>query len=108
MSVCPLAYLRNHTAELYQILMRVAVARTSSSGGAALRCVLPGLWMTSCIHSVGLVHAIISDEIDRDRSDVDGVQYQQISNLKLAGRCLSLHDSSWLIRWNDQTTYDPK
>jgi len=45
LSVCLLAYLENHTAELHQILCMLlmsAVAR-SSSGGLAIRYILPVL-----------------------------------------------------------------
>ena len=51
-SVCPLAYLEIHTAELQQILLCMlpaAVAR-SFSDGVAINYVLPVLWMTSYFH----------------------------------------------------------
>jgi len=51
--VCPLAYLRNHTAELTNFLkLRLGVAR-SSAGGVAVRHIIPVLWMTSCFHNMG-------------------------------------------------------
>jgi len=55
MSVCPLAYLENHMAELDQFLctLPMAVAR-SFSGGVAIRCVLPVLLMTSHFHLMAL------------------------------------------------------
>ena len=48
LSVCPPAYLRKYMSDLYQFVCMspMAVAR-SSSGGVAIRCVLPVLWMTS-------------------------------------------------------------
>ena len=47
LSVCPRAYLWNRWTDPHEILYApVAVAR-SSSGGVALRYVLPVIWMTS-------------------------------------------------------------
>jgi len=54
LSVCPRSYLRNKTSDLYQCFFHdtyVPVAR-SSSGGVAIRCVLPVLWMTSHFYTV--------------------------------------------------------
>jgi len=48
LSVCQHTFLKNHTSELHHQILRmlpVAVAR-SSSGGVAIRYVLPVLWMT--------------------------------------------------------------
>ena len=56
LSVCPLAYLENHTAELHQFFVRVACGRVSitySSDGVVIRYVFPVLWMTSCFHVMG-------------------------------------------------------
>jgi len=52
LSICLLAYLRNHTAELHQIFLLVDYGRGSI---LLWRCcdvlfVLPVLWMTSCFH----------------------------------------------------------
>ena len=50
LSGCPLAYLKNRTAELHQFLCTfpVAVARCSTCSVATCY-VLPVLWMTSCL-----------------------------------------------------------
>jgi len=60
LSVCPRAYLRNYTSDLYQACLHVtcmAVAR-SSSGGVAIHYVLPVLWMTSYLHI--MVHMAVA------------------------------------------------
>jgi len=53
-SVCPLAYLRNHTAELYRCFYTLPVAvAASSSRGVAICYVLPVFWITSLFHIIG-------------------------------------------------------
>jgi len=51
-SVCTLAYLKNHVAELRQIFMHLASGRGSVffSGSVVIGSVFPVLWMTSCFH----------------------------------------------------------
>ena len=54
LSVCPRAYLLNCTSDLYMIflcMLPISVAR-SSSGGIALRYVMPVLWMTSYLYAM--------------------------------------------------------
>jgi len=47
-SVCPLAYLKNNTAELHEFLCMLPVAVTQScADGVAIRYELSVLWMTS-------------------------------------------------------------
>ena len=49
LSVCPRGYLRNHTRDLYQIFVYVAMAVARSSSGVVAICyIVPVLWMTSC------------------------------------------------------------
>ena len=48
--VCPITYLRNHTAELHTIL-RICVAR-SLSAGLAICYAFPVSWITSCLHII--------------------------------------------------------
>ena len=73
-AVCRLAYLRNHTAVHHRILyirgLHVAVA-PSRSGGAAIRYVLPVLWVASCCHimdqttvmSHACLYSAVTDEL---------------------------------------------
>ena len=51
LSVCPRAYLRNYTSNLREIFMHVTYVRVSVL--AAIRYVLPVLWMTSYLHIMG-------------------------------------------------------
>ena len=54
LSVCPRAYLWNRWADLRNFLCRSPVTvAPSSSGGVAIRYVLPVLWMTSRLAVVG-------------------------------------------------------
>jgi len=48
LSVCPVAYLRNHTAELHQFfgMLRPVVVARSSYDGVMIRYVFPVLWIT--------------------------------------------------------------
>jgi len=81
LSVCPLAYLKDHASKFSVHVTHVTVAR-SSSDGKAIRYVLPVLWMTSCFHSAHLHHAtmksaqcrhsvVTGEQQVRTRSEVD-------------------------------------
>ena len=53
--VCRRAYLQNGTSDLHQHACKLlmAVVRSSSPGGVAIRYVLPVSWMKSCLHKMG-------------------------------------------------------
>jgi len=54
LSVCPLAYLKNHTAEVPQIFVLVPVSVSRSSCYGITTCyVIPVLRMTPSVHTMG-------------------------------------------------------